>query len=42
MRKQLLFMLTVMLAIVQGAWADKPMATITAAPTPVLGLTEQR
>jgi hypothetical protein len=39
MRKQLLFMLTVLLTFTQGAWADKPVATITAAPTPVLGLT---
>ena len=39
MRKQLLFMLTVLLTFTQGAWADKPMATITADPTPVPGLT---
>ena len=39
MRKQLLFMLTVLLTFTQGAWADKPMATITAVPTPVPGLT---
>ena len=36
---RLLFMLTVLLTFAQGAWADKPMATITTAPTPVTGLT---